>query len=273
MSGKEVFENMSEEVKENEPREMTEAELEKAKAHVKSLNIPEEKPEPPQEESTDNEDSETGNAQSTDEEQEESGEDTQQEEENPNEMSKDEKDEQDRLCNDYYDELEEEIKEQEKERDKEYEQWCAEEETFNVSEEEQEEIENQQYVEPDRTFITEYTKFLGEICDADPEFIEADAIQTFATLLFDFKIKEATAISFRKFFSKTKNLQKCDGKPLNLWTIVFGESRKARKTTVMSKTEDLFTNMGIEHNVKILTPKSMTPQSLASLSKGVKSDD
>jgi hypothetical protein len=162
----------------------------------------------------------------------------------------------------------EEIDEEER-----YKEYCREEDEyyqqFAPTEEDQQSMDEQPYALQEKTMMTELRGYIENSVDADPEFIEAIVMETLAVLAFNFKIQECTTDSFNDMFEKTKNLKDIEGKPLNLWMILFGESRKSRKTTTMHKIENLLQCMEKEYDVRILTPKSMTPQSLASLSKGV----
>ena len=126
----------------------------------------------------------------------------------------------------------------------------------------------QEYIPSEHTFITAFQQFFEEVTDADPEFIEASALQTFSVFLPDFKIQENVAVGFEKFFDATKNRNIEKGKSLNIWTISFGHSRKARKSTVMNTIRNLILCAQTDFGCRILLAKNTTPQALMALSKG-----
>lgn len=130
----------------------------------------------------------------------------------------------------------------------------------------------QEYVPSEHTFLTAFQQFFEEVTDADPEFIEASALQTLAVFLPDFKIQENVTVGFEKFFDATKNSDLQKGKSLNIWTIAFGHARKARKSTVMNTIRNLILCAQTDFGRRILLAKNTTPQALMALSKGVNAD-
>lgn len=100
-------------------------------------------------------------------------------------------------------------------------------------------------------FITEYKSLMNEITDAPDAYLEASAlflISTFAGRKFIFN----TAPEVKIYGDEI------GGRLLNLWFILIGKTRVARKSTTISKVEEYVEEIAPE----ILLPKDFTPEAL-----------
>ena len=106
----------------------------------------------------------------------------------------------------------------------------------------------------DFDFIEKYISLLKEITDAPEEFFEASAlylVSTFVGRNFVF-----LSLPELRIFS-----DEISGKLLNLWFILIGKSRVARKSTVISKAEEYVEYIAPD----IILPKDFTPESLVNI--------
>ena len=79
--------------------------------------------------------------------------------------------------------------------------------------------------------IDKWVELVGRITDADPILIHSAGLFLVSTFAMYFRILTSAEISFKDPFS--------GGKLCNLWIIIIGRTRITRKSTVISKVEDI----------------------------------